>query len=175
MGDFNALSYPWGYAREVPKGRTSAEIISTLRLSLLTDSAKPAGVENSVNRDICRDLTLVKNISCATWANLKQRIGSDHYFSRITIPAKIFCKTWGPAKLTDCTAYRSHAIYSVLGAEGYAEWAKQLFAAHSKCLNITKTTEDTLAVDKYLLHHRDARRSLAERWQKNKITRKLKL
>ncbi|KAH7934435.1 hypothetical protein HPB52_024193 [Rhipicephalus sanguineus] len=61
------------------------------------------------------------------------------------------------------------------GAGGYAEWAKQLLAANSKCLKIIKTTEDIPAVDKYLLHLWDARRSLTKRWQKNKINRKLKV
>lgn len=175
VGDFNAPSYHWGYTREIAKGRKLAELISTLRLSLLTDPMQPTRVGNSVNRDTCPDLTLVKNISHATWENLDDTLGSDHCLLKITISAKVARTTWSQAKLTNWTAFRSHAIPSVFGAGGYTEWAKQLTATNSKCVTILQTTEDIPAVDNHLLHLWEARRSLTKRWRKNKLNRKLKL
>ncbi|KAH7942776.1 hypothetical protein HPB52_001326 [Rhipicephalus sanguineus] len=41
VGDFNAPSLHWGYHFEKARGRKLAELISTLRLTLLTDPASP--------------------------------------------------------------------------------------------------------------------------------------
>ncbi|KAH7973644.1 hypothetical protein HPB49_003504 [Dermacentor silvarum] len=58
VGDFNAPCPMWGYRKEEPRGRKSARLISTLGITLLTDSVHPTRVENSVTRDTCPDLTL---------------------------------------------------------------------------------------------------------------------
>ncbi|KAH7945972.1 hypothetical protein HPB49_018399 [Dermacentor silvarum] len=46
VGDFNASSLHWGYYFEKARSRKLAELISTLRLTLLTDPAYPTRVGN---------------------------------------------------------------------------------------------------------------------------------
>lgn len=88
VGDFNAPSLHWGYHFEQARGRKLAELISTLSLTLLTDPAYPTRVGNSVTRDTCPDLSLVKNARAAAWENLGDSLGSDHLLLRITLMAK---------------------------------------------------------------------------------------
>lgn len=67
VGDFNAPSTLWGYAREEKRGRKLAELASTLGLTLHTDPAHPTRIGNSVTRDTCPNLTFTKNIRYADW------------------------------------------------------------------------------------------------------------
>lgn len=141
VGDFNAPSLHWGYHFEKARGRKLAELISTLRLTLLTDPTSPTRIGNSVTRDTCPDLSLVKNIKEATWENLGDSLGSDHCLLRITLLVKAARKTWGQAKLTDWPKFRTQEIPPVLLSGGYAEWAKQLDTIQQNHVTTLQTTE----------------------------------
>ncbi|KAG0418942.1 hypothetical protein HPB47_004485, partial [Ixodes persulcatus] len=137
-----------GYHFEKARGRKLAELISTLRLTLLTDPTSPTRIGNSVTRDTCPDLSLVKNIKEAARENLGDSLGSDHCLLRITLLAKAARKKWGHAKLTDWPKFRTQEI--------------------------PPTTEAMPAVDNHLLCLWEARRSLTKRWKKQKLNRKFK-
>ncbi|KAH7938246.1 hypothetical protein HPB49_021837 [Dermacentor silvarum] len=70
------------------RGRKLAELISTLRLTLLRDPAYPTRVGNSVTRYTCPALSLVKNAGDAAWENLGYSLGSDHMPSAGYTPGK---------------------------------------------------------------------------------------
>ncbi|KAH9378960.1 hypothetical protein HPB48_011295 [Haemaphysalis longicornis] len=61
LGDCNAARPTWGYQTQNPKGRRLALTISQQGLSIQTDPTQPTRVGNSVSRDTCPDLTLVKD------------------------------------------------------------------------------------------------------------------
>ncbi|KAH7952119.1 hypothetical protein HPB52_018824 [Rhipicephalus sanguineus] len=98
VGDFNAPSLHWGYHYEQARGRKLAGLISTLRLTLLTDPAYPTRMGNSVTRDTCPDLSLVKNAKDATWENLGDSLGSDHCLLRVTLLEKPAHKKMGSSQ-----------------------------------------------------------------------------
>ncbi|KAH9359887.1 hypothetical protein HPB48_021659 [Haemaphysalis longicornis] len=104
--DFNAPGLHWGYHFEHARGRKLTELISTLRLTLLTEPACPTRMGNSVTRDTCPDLSLVRNSRDATWENLEETLGSDHCLLRITLLAKAARRKWGQAKLTNWHEFR---------------------------------------------------------------------
>ena len=174
VGDFNAPSLHWGYHYEQARGRKLAGLISTLRLTLLTDPAYPTRMGNSVTRDTCPDLSLVKNAKDATWENLGDSLGSDHCLLRVTLLEKPAHKKWGQAKLTDWQQFRNETIPPVLFSGGYAEWATHINHIQKKHLTTLQTNEEIPAVDTHLLHLWEARRSLTKRWKKQKTNRKLR-
>lgn len=175
VGDFNAPSLHWGYHYEKARGRKLAELISTLRLTLLTDPAYPTRVGNSVTRDTCPDLSLVKNAKDATWENLGDSLGSDHCLLRVTLLEKSAHKKCGQAKLTDWTQFRNQTIPPVLFSGGYAEWAQHVNNIQKRLVTTLQTNEEIPAVDTHLLHLWEARRSLTKRWKKQKTNRKLRI
>lgn len=63
VGDFNAPHPAWGYATETPKGRRLAQVLAIHRMTLLTEPDQPTRLGNSVSRDTCPDLTIVKGVS----------------------------------------------------------------------------------------------------------------
>ncbi|KAG0444252.1 hypothetical protein HPB47_014001 [Ixodes persulcatus] len=68
-GDFNAPHPGWGYKYVTPKGRKLFEGINQERLTLLTEPDQPTRTGTSTCRDMCPDLTLVKNVGSADWKN----------------------------------------------------------------------------------------------------------
>ncbi|KAH7979145.1 hypothetical protein HPB49_008408 [Dermacentor silvarum] len=107
IGDFNAPSSHWGYHYEKARGRQLKELISTLGFTLLTDPAHPTRLGNSVTRDTCPDLSLTQNIRHATWENLEDNLGSDHFLLWIAFPTQKMRQIRGPARITDWSAFRT--------------------------------------------------------------------
>lgn len=75
-GDFNAPHPSWGYPSTTPKGRKLEEAINQEGLTLLTDIEFPTRMGNSVSRDTCPDLTMVRNVRSPNWKNLDQHLAA---------------------------------------------------------------------------------------------------
>lgn len=175
VGDFNAPSPHWGYHYEKARGRELKELISSLSLTLLTDPAQPTRSGNSVTRDTCPDLSLTRHIRDATWENLGENLGSDHFLLRISFtPRQKMRQHWGQARLTDWTQFRMQPFPAGLSSTEYAAWAS--YALHMKQANTRTlaTSNLTPAIDPHLLHLWHARRGLIRRWKRNKLNRKLR-
>lgn len=65
VGDFNAAHPAWGYTTATAKGTTLQNTIQQHRLTVITDPTYPTRIGNSVSRDTCPDLTIVKGIQQA--------------------------------------------------------------------------------------------------------------
>lgn len=78
VGDFNAAHPTWGYKTANPKGRRLALTIAQLGFTILTDAVHTTRIGNSVCRDTCPDLTLIKDIRYQGGHNLDETLGSDH-------------------------------------------------------------------------------------------------
>ncbi|KAH7967971.1 hypothetical protein HPB52_004508 [Rhipicephalus sanguineus] len=92
---------------EKARDRELKELISSLSLTLLTDPAQPTRSSNSVTRDTFPDLSLTRNIRDATWENLGETLGSDHFMIRNCFtPRQKMRQHRGQARLTDWTKFR---------------------------------------------------------------------
>ncbi|KAH7962091.1 hypothetical protein HPB52_014340 [Rhipicephalus sanguineus] len=60
-GDFNAAHSVWGYPKNTGKGTKLWDNICNMRFTLLSDPAQPTRVGNSVSRDTCPDLTIIRD------------------------------------------------------------------------------------------------------------------
>lgn len=86
VGDFNAPHGVLGYPRDTPKGRKLMVVIENLGLTLLNEPGQPTRMGNSVSRDTCPDISLVKARGNCTWVNLEENLGSDHHILEIAVP-----------------------------------------------------------------------------------------
>lgn len=85
MGDLNAYSYQWGYHKEDINGRKLAANIADMGFTLLTDPFYPTRIGNSVARDTCPDLSLVRNAKRYAWINMEETLGSNHRILVVTV------------------------------------------------------------------------------------------
>lgn len=108
-GDFNAKSPQWGSRIEDKKGRSICAAAENIGCELLTDEGQPTRQGNSVSVDTCPDLTFVRGAKQATWENLQENLGSDHYIIRISTEAESIKRKIGKATLTDWDASESTA------------------------------------------------------------------
>nr|XP_050030032.2 uncharacterized protein LOC126526123 [Dermacentor andersoni] len=174
VGNFNALSTLWGYAREEKRGRKLAELMSTLGLTLHTDPAHPTRVGNSVTRGTCPDLTLTKNIQYGDWVNTEETLGSDHCILNTTIRTHPLARPFAQAKLPDWTKFRQTYTNSTpIQEQGYHVWSQQLVSTLRYTETQIQLSEATPEVDNHLLHLLEARHSLVRRWRRQKHNRKL--
>ncbi|KAH7983711.1 hypothetical protein HPB52_013802 [Rhipicephalus sanguineus] len=170
VGDFNAPSPHWGYHYENTRGRQLKELISSLSLTLLTDPAHPTRSGNSVSRDTCPDLSLTRNIRDATWENLDETLGSDHFLLRIAFtPRQKMRHHWGQARLTDWTKLRSQPFPLIPNSGEYAAWASHALHTQRAHTQTLATTNVTPAIDPHLRHLWDARRGIIRRWRRNEL------
>ncbi|KAH7955557.1 hypothetical protein HPB52_001363 [Rhipicephalus sanguineus] len=166
VGDFNAPSPHWGYHYEKARGRELKELISSLSLTLLTDPAQPTRSGNSVTRDTCPDLSLTRNIRDATWENLGETLGSDHFMIRICFtPRQKMRQHRGQACLTDWTKFRMQPFPAIPDSGEYAEWASYVLHTQRANTRTLTTSNLTPAIGPHLLHLWDARRGLIKRWK----------
>ncbi|KAG0416831.1 hypothetical protein HPB47_006104 [Ixodes persulcatus] len=81
------------YRHATVKGTKLHEAICQHQFTLLTDPEHPTHTGNSVNRDMCPDLTLGK-FTAADWTNTGESLGSDH-----STIEKHVCRKAGPNRL----------------------------------------------------------------------------
>lgn len=107
VGDFNAAHPAWGYHVSTIKGARLWETIQKHGLTMLTDPVHPTRVGNSVSRDTCPDLTIIKNTEYAEWKNTEETLGSDHYIVATQFPVSHTKKKIGATKITDWHSFRA--------------------------------------------------------------------
>lgn len=66
VGDFNAAHPTWGYKQATAKGTKLYDAMCQHQLTLLTDPEQPTRTGNSVSKDTCPDLALIKFVP-AEW------------------------------------------------------------------------------------------------------------
>ncbi|KAM7299549.1 uncharacterized protein ISCGN_020115 [Ixodes scapularis] len=175
-GDFNAAHPAWGYPYYNKRGKELMECIDNETLTLLIDPAKPTRVGNSVSRDTCPDLTLAKNAPHTSWMNLEENFSSDHMLVQTEIQGTTYRRQLGEARITDWQTLRKNRETApddpIMNIE---LWVKELNRDVQRHTRTLQTTTQIPAIDNYLLHLWEARRSLTMRWRKQKLNRKLKL
>lgn len=122
MGDLNAYSYQWGYHKEDINGRKLAANIADMGFTLLTDPFYPTRIGNSVARDTCPDLSLVRNAKRYAWINMEETLGSNHRILVVKVETKKFRHTRWQAKLTDWTKFRDSDLPAPDQAKGFHAW-----------------------------------------------------
>ncbi|KAH7982932.1 hypothetical protein HPB52_008116 [Rhipicephalus sanguineus] len=110
VGDFNAPSTAWGYVRDSPKGVLLEHITSKLGFNLITLPTAPTRLGNSISRDTYPDLTFTLNIKKATWSNLDENLGSDHYILSTSIASPKLRRVAGDVVMTDWVTFRKRPL-----------------------------------------------------------------
>ncbi|KAM7293349.1 hypothetical protein ISCGN_026479 [Ixodes scapularis] len=110
VGDFNAANPTWGYVKENPKGRRLAQAIANNHLTIMTEPEHPTKIVNSVSRDTCPDLTLVRTQTSCSWSNLDETLGNDHCILETQVcDGGRRTRKLRPAQLTSWDQFR-HAV-----------------------------------------------------------------
>ncbi|XP_077505349.1 uncharacterized protein LOC144115080 [Amblyomma americanum] len=173
VGDFNAPHREWGYCDNTARGQSIVKAIHTLGLELLTNPVLPTREGNSVSRDSCPDLTLVKNVSHSKWTNLIETLGSDHCILSTPIPSSKIRKSIGPARITDWPKFRN-SEFPTGHIESIQDWSAALRQAHSTATEVVQHTNETPEADRHLLKLWDQRAKLVRRWKTKKLNRQLR-
>ncbi|KAG0430045.1 hypothetical protein HPB47_023042, partial [Ixodes persulcatus] len=177
LGNFNAPHGVLGYPRDTPKGRKLMVVIENLGLTLLNKPWQPTRMGNSVSRDTCPDISLVKARGNCNWVNLQENLGSDHHILEIAVPNHLGKKRGKPQTLTNWDSFRQLRIAKAEGIpitqdNGSLErWVEQVQADVKKASKTVLTTDQAPEIDPHLLHLWDARHGLTKRWKKQKLNR----
>lgn len=177
VGDFNAAHPTWGYVKENPKGRRLAQAIANNHLTIMTEPEHPTRMGNTVSRDTCPDLTLVRTQTSCSWSNLDETLGSDHYILETEVcDGGRRTRKLRPARLTNWDQFRQQRGSTESGdITSIQEWTQRLHEDIDRATKKVNTTIDTPAIDPHLLHMWDARRGLTKRWKTQRFNRKLRL
>lgn len=111
----------------------------------------------------------------ATWENLLENLGSDHYILKTTIAATNIKRKLGTAKITNWPAFRKACADLEGGITSIDDWCQQLKDIQKRYTQEVDRTEQTPEVDPRLIRLWEARRGLTKRWKKQRFNRKLKL
>ncbi|KAH8026759.1 hypothetical protein HPB51_024308 [Rhipicephalus microplus] len=154
--DFNAPSPAWGYIHDTRKGRMLWQDAHNLGYNLITETAYPTWLGDSVTRDTTLDLTFTANITHAEWSNHHEHLGSEPAFG-----------DWD--------------VFRELRATASSESATSIDQRTASLLRdvkrATKTPpEDAVGdtVDTKLLHMWEALAGLRKRYNFNKLNRSLR-
>ncbi|KAH9374529.1 hypothetical protein HPB48_015450 [Haemaphysalis longicornis] len=90
-----------GYHKEDIKGRKVEANIADMRFTLLTDPFYPTRTGNSVAKDTCPDLYLVRNAKRYAWVSTEETLASDYRNLIVTVETQKLRHEKGQAKLTD--------------------------------------------------------------------------
>lgn len=104
LGDFNPPHTSWGHARDAAKGNLLETATANHGLQLTTLPIAPR-LGNSASVDTFPDLTFTLNLRDATWTNLDETLGSDHYFISVSSPR--VRRTTGQVTIIYCFRYRT--------------------------------------------------------------------
>ncbi|XP_072140714.1 uncharacterized protein [Dermacentor andersoni] len=174
MSDFNARGQSWGYQKDTKKGTQVGDAAEITSCTLLTDANHPTRLGNSVSPDTCPDLTYVRGVRQATWENLLENLGSDHYNIRTQVSAENIKRKIGTAKITDWNAFRKECKHMEGAITSIEEWYKQLKEIQQQYTQKVERSEQTPEVDSRLLRLWEAGRGLTKRWKKQRLNKKLK-
>ncbi|XP_077546008.1 uncharacterized protein LOC144158762 [Haemaphysalis longicornis] len=153
-GDFNAPNQAWSYGKTLTKGRDLLTDYTDAGLTLITDPSQPTRTGNSVSRDTTPNLTLVrapKGKKEFEWHNTGQDLGSDHFIIEMKIPLR------AETDKDDGEAWTNRILEGMVGATKEIE-----------------TEEELETFDSRLAHLLEAKRSIQERWRKQRTNRRLR-
>lgn len=104
VGDFNA-THPWGYKQATAKGTKLYDAMCQHQLTPLTDPEQPTRTDNSVSKDMCPDLALIKFVP-EEWTNTEESLGSDHSIIEIEVAITAHKKLIKRHAMTNWDAFR---------------------------------------------------------------------
>ncbi|KAH7937686.1 hypothetical protein HPB49_014678 [Dermacentor silvarum] len=131
---------------------------------------------NTVSRDTCPDLSLIKGARNYEWNNTQDTLGSDHCILNICPDYNKHRKPRGQARLTDSPLFRKEEDPTLTAPiESYEEWAESLLGARDHFTRTLQTSEEVRAIHNHLLHIWEARICLTRRWKRQNYNRKLKI
>lgn len=174
LGDFNAPHVTWGYPHASKKGTALLQATQHHHFTLQNDLTLPTRLGTTVTRDTIPDLTFSRNATDLVWDLRPDTLGSDHYIIALTVPLMSIRRKTGTAQLTDWQAFREAPLPSILPTDNLEQWTQQLIGLQNSHTKTITLTQELPAVDNHLDHLWTARRSLLNRWRRNKHNRKLK-
>lgn len=169
-GDFNAPHQAWGYSRDTAKGRDLMREATEQGYTLITDHKQPTRTApTSTQRDSTPDLTFVKNV-----------YRGIHVAQHRGRPGERPLHTGDRAEERRGTQNRTQM--DRLGRLPSAEKKRPGTDGHRRHRSLddrakegdTATNESVPCVDSRLAHLIDARKSIKERWKKQRWNRKLR-
>lgn len=175
-GDFNAHHTAWGYRFENVKGRNLWLDAQQEGLTLITDPSLPTRRGNSVSVDTTPDLTFTRNISESQWTNTQQDLGSDHFIIEIKVRAGPYKPRGKQLKLVEWDKFRSirEAETAEEAITDICEWTDSLKRDIAAATRTVPPEAELEVIDSRLLHMWDAKRSLQERWKRQRHNRSLR-
>ncbi|XP_077564576.1 uncharacterized protein LOC144180043 [Haemaphysalis longicornis] len=179
-GDFNAMDQSWGYVKSNAKGRNLAQDALDNGYVLVTDPANPTRTGNSVSRDTTPDLTFVKNIVAedVQWKNTGLDLGSDHMIVETTVRLSgASAPQARKHKWVDWEAFRrqrNEAADENEHIQDIAAWMKNVTRDVRLATREIEMDVQVDSMDSRLVHLIQAKRSLQERWKKQRLNRGLR-
>ncbi|XP_037564850.1 uncharacterized protein LOC119444539 [Dermacentor silvarum] len=143
-------------------------------MELLTDPLYPTREGNSVTRDSCPDLTLIKNVAEATWTNLGETLGSDHCILSTSISSSKIRRHLGAAHITDWPKFRNAPVPSG-PIQSIHVWSEDIRQAYKTATETIHRTPEAPEVDRHLLKLWEKRSRLVGRWKRQRLNRSLRL
>ncbi|XP_037564350.1 uncharacterized protein LOC119443708 [Dermacentor silvarum] len=174
VGYFNSPHRDWGYQSNSARGVTVARAIEALRMELLTDPLYPSREGNSVTRDSCPDLTLIKNVTESTWTNLGETLGSDHCILSTSTSSSKIRRHLGAAHITDWPKFRNAPVPSG-PIQSIHVWSEDIRQAYKTATETIHRTPEAPEVDRHLLKLWEKRSRLVGRWKRQRLNRSLRL
>lgn len=182
-GDFNAPHAAWGYGYETPKGKRLWDDAQNEGLELITDPSAPTRRGNSVCADTSPDLTFTKNVASARWHNTQEDLGSDHSVIEIQVDAEPHHRVHREGtkgknhRLVDWDAFRKVRKEQNRGnaaIEDIDSWTATLKGDLETATREVPPEAQLEVVDSKLLHMWEAKRSLQDRWKRQRHNRTLR-
>lgn len=178
-GDFNAFHTDWGYPKTNVKGRSLLEDATDADYHLLNDPTAHTRIGSSTQRDTNPDLAFCKSTHSGAgirWRNTGETLGSDHCIIEVTVPLQSTAQTLAPKtqRITDWIAYR-RALESIPEHVADIEkWAQALNEAAQAATTEVELDDSTPQADSRLAHLLVAKKSLQNRWKRQRHNRKLR-
>ncbi|XP_077528403.1 uncharacterized protein LOC144140088 [Haemaphysalis longicornis] len=151
---------------------------SEAEYTLLTIPTQPSRIGTSTARDTNPDLAfaVLPPGGTAKWKNTGINLGSDHFIIELTIPLgherneRPGCRTISH-KLVDWNKFRNTDVGEV---ENIEEWTAKICTAAEEATESIETSEDIERMGPRLAHLLEARRSIQQRWRKQRHNRTLR-
>lgn len=129
------------YKRLTLGNASRTRCVYRLGLTLITLPTVPTRVGNSVSRDTFPDLTFTFNIKDASWTNLEENLGSDHYIISVSLSTPKLRRVIGDARITDWAEFRKRYTAPESVPESICAWSEYIKSVHA---NTTKKIARTI-------------------------------
>lgn len=170
-GDFNAENQTWGY-RHTTANATEAG------LTLITDPTQPTRIGTSTALDTTPDLTFLKTPTMTRdcqWSNIGENLGSDHYIIETQLSLQHPPPSTDQKRtFTDWDLFRKHLVEDVQDIHYIDQWTEHVIKKQHKATQEIETEENIHMVDSRLAHLLEAKRSIQNRWKRQRLNKKLR-